>query len=451
MTLRAAAVAALVPTGVIPAQRNAPRVRRPQSLDVLDCALFLPSIWFTCALGISLQLIGPGFVVVPVGTCLLYAILARTKPPRLLSAYFLLSIVAGGLSIYRLFPTSWQAYFSEEAIIRQLVPLTGFVVVAWASKAYFRRRLRHGNAFFGAPIFLVLGLILAPLVMFLQGVTYPGQGPLASIPAFYGALVNNISIAMFFIAGPAFLASGWRCYAALAAVLLIAVVSHFLQFKILALVLIASILRVPSRVVLVGLMATLTSIYAVGMDYISQVKIISPDSGVRLAMLADALSSVVDTYGLGVGYGTEAVKRVFYFPGLPVFRFFPDPSLLTHEQMLQILSTGIHNSFGQSLLRTGVPGFVLMLSAFLAAFPARNLPRGVRDHATVMFAIMFIACFVNPALESPLQVVGIGFLYGYLVALRATARARALPERARVPRASGHELLARPGEIIQRG
>jgi hypothetical protein len=77
------------------------------------------------------------------------------------------------------------------------------------------------------------------------------------------------------------------------------------------------------------------------------------------------------------------------------------------------------------LLRTGLPGFLLLLAAFFAAFPPRNLPQGVQNHAAVIFGMIFISCFVNPALETPVAVVGVGFVYGYLLALRAGAQARA--------------------------
>jgi hypothetical protein len=52
--------------------------------DALDYALFLPGIWLACGLGISLRLIGPLFVAFPIGSCLLYALLRQTVPPRLI-------------------------------------------------------------------------------------------------------------------------------------------------------------------------------------------------------------------------------------------------------------------------------------------------------------------------------------------------------------------------------
>jgi hypothetical protein len=424
--MKSATIPLLTTAGTFAPRRDFPALRTAPSLDVLDYGLFLPGIWLCCALGISLRLIGPGFVAIPVGTCLLYAILTRTAPPRLLGTYFLFCLAAASLSAYRLFPTSWQVYFSEQAIIRQLVPLAAFFAVAWASKAYFRRRLRHRDIFSQASIFLVLGLGVAPLVMFYQNVLYPGEDAARSFLAFYGSLINNISVAMFFVIGGACLRSGWRRNLSVVAVVSIAAASRFLQFKLVALAMLATLFGVSGRLVLIGLMTTLAGIYSIALNFIPQIELISRDSGVRLALLRDGLTSVLDTYGLGIGYGTESVKRVFHFPGLPVFKFFPAPNQLTHQQTLEMLSIGIHNSFGESLLRTGVLGLVLLASTFAAAFPSRSMPRKVQDHAALMFAIMFIACFVNPALESPIQVIGVGLLYGYLIALRGAARSGAV-------------------------
>jgi hypothetical protein len=119
----------LIPPDTLGKQFSPPRLRS-RSPDILDYILFFPGIWLVCALGISLRLVGPLFAVAPIGFCLLYAVLRRTVPPRLLSAYFAFCILVAILSKYQLFPASWQVHFMEEAIVRQLVPLLGFFAVA---------------------------------------------------------------------------------------------------------------------------------------------------------------------------------------------------------------------------------------------------------------------------------------------------------------------------------
>jgi hypothetical protein len=396
-----------------------------RSLDVLDYVLFLPGIWLACGLSISLRIIGPAFIVVPTGTCLLYAVLRKTSPPRLLTTYVAYCILAGVLSAEQIFPTSWQVHFLREAIVRQLVPLLGFWAVAWGSKAYFRNRLVHGDVFYGAPLAIVLGLIVATGVMYQQGLGYEGDRSFYAVVTLSGAFLNNTFIAFFFVTGAIFLTRDWRRYTGLLTVLAIAVTSHFSQFKVFTAIILASLFGFAGRKAAIAIMVVLPVLYAAGMSNIPEAMRLDPNDGLRLVLMRDAFSSVADTQGIGIGYGKESVRWRYRFPGLPDFTFLPDANSMTHQEMLEALSRGVHNSFAQALLRTGFPGCLLLLSAFLAAFPPSSLRRDVRNHAATVFAMLFIASFVDTALETPAQVVGFGFCYGYLLALKAEARLRA--------------------------
>lgn len=343
-------------------------------------------------------------------------------PPRLLSAYFAFCVFAGFLSKYQLFPTSWQTYFMEEAILRQLIPLLGFFSVAWASKAYFRHRLLSGDIFFGAPLFLFLSMIAAPAVMFQQNIGYQGDHSVYAVLALLGAFINNVVIGLFFIIGAIFLKRGWYRYIGISIIFAIAVFSHFAQFRVFAVIILAILLGVPARRLLIGVVATLLVTYAVSMNFIPEAMTKSPNDGLRLALVADALSSAVDTYGIGIGYGKELVRWVYRYPNMPDFKFLPDAQSMTRDRMLEALSNGVENSFAQALMRTGVVGFLLLSAAIFAAFPSSDLPRQVRNHAGCLFAMLLLGLFVNSALESPLSAVGLAFVYGYLLALRARAR-----------------------------
>jgi hypothetical protein len=258
-----------------------PRRLRILPPDVLDYVLFLPGIWLACALGASFRLIGSLFVVVPIGFCLLYAVLRRVVPPRLLSVYFAFCVFAGILSKYQLFPTSWQVHFFEEAIVRQLIPLLGFFAVAWASKAYFRRKLISGDVFFGAPVFLTLSFIVAPVVMFQQGLGYQGDYSAYAVLAMSGTFTNNVMIGFFFIMGGIFLTNDWRRYVGSVVVLGIAVMSHFAQVRVLTAVILATFFGAPGRRLVIGVVATLPIIYAVGINFIPAVIIKDPNDGLR--------------------------------------------------------------------------------------------------------------------------------------------------------------------------
>jgi hypothetical protein len=396
------------------------RVRRLSS-DLLDYVLFWPGMWLACGLGVGFSLVGSWFVVVPVALCLLYGVLQLVVPPRLLTVYCAFCIFSGVLSAYGLFPASWQTHFMAEAIVRQLVPTFGFFAVGWAAKAYFRKRLRNGNVFVGAPFVLVLSFGVALLAAFYLGSGYQGDYSVYAKLASLGAFLNNTLIGVFFITGHMFLARDWRRYAGLGGILGIALTTHFVQFWLWTLVTLAMFFGAPGRKVIIGLIVILIGTYGIAMNFAPQLMITHPNDGLRLVLIEDALSSTIDTMGIGIGYGRESVKGRYVVPGLPDFSFLPDWGSMTEDRMLRALSNSVENSFVMTLLRTGVAGFCLLVAAIFAAFPPRDLPRDVRNHADCVFAMMFIACFVNAGLDTPLQVVGHGFLYGYLLALRAAA------------------------------
>lgn len=388
---------------------------------LLDYVLFLPSIWFVSSLGAGMRVMGPLFVLIPAFS-LFYAMLRLVVPPRFLTVYVSYCIFAVILSKYRLFPGSWQVQFMQEAIIKQLIPTLTFFSVAWGAKTYFRKRLLYGNVFYGASFILPLSFIVALAVMFQQGLGYQGDYSFFAKISSYGSFCNNIHIAMFFILGYIFLTHDWRRYLGIGIILSIALTTHFVQFRLWAVVVLVTLCGVPGRKVLIGMIAILMGAYVVTMNFVPQVMIADPNDGLRVVLVKDALLSTIDTKGIGIGYGTESVRSRYRFPGMPDFTFLPAWSTMTKDRMLEALSNSVENSFVMAFLRTGVIGGFLLAAAIFAAFPPRNLPRSVRNHATSTFAMIFISCFVNAAVDTPLQVVGIGFLYGYLLALRASAR-----------------------------
>ena len=393
---------ALAAVGSIPGQ-PAPSRRCAARLDLLDYTLFLPGIWLACGLGMSLRLIGPLFVAVPVGSCLLYAITRRVVPPRLLASYVALCVFAAALSKYQLYPDSWQVHFMAEAVIRQLTPLMGFFAIAWASKAYFRHRLLIGDMLFGAPLFLLLGFVVAPAIMLYEGQGYQGDHSFYAVLATSGAFINNTVLGGFFIIAEIFLTRGWRRHTGLAAIVAIAASSHFIQFRIFVAVALALLIGVPARRLLIGLATALPVTYAVAMNFTPTLMATHPNEAIRLAFVSDTLTSAVDTRGVGIGYGKESVRWVYRYPNVPDFHFLPDAQFMTHQRMLEALSNGVENSFAQALLRTGVPGLLLLSAAIFAAFPPSNLPQNVKNHAAALFAMMFTALFVNAALEQHKQ------------------------------------------------
>ena len=348
--------------------------------DALDCALFLPCIWTACSLGFSISIMGSAFLIIPV-LCIFYALLRLTVPPRLLAVYVALCTVAGVLSHYRLFPAPWQQVFLDEAIARQLVPVFSFFAISWASKAYFRRRLQLKDVFAGELIIVFLSFVVAPIIIMLRSqVHYQEDSTNLTVFATYGTFIYNIVIGLFFVTGRLFYARGWSGLVAGAAVLVVAATTHFAQFWLATAAAFATRLGAPARFTALAVAALLVFAYAHEITRIPQEMAENPNKGIRVAFVADAFSSLRDTYGLGIGYGKESVRWTYRFPGVPTFSFMPNPRMISSQRLLEVLSRAVHNSFVQAMLRTGVLGAVLLLLAVFAAFPRRNLSKPIRSH-----------------------------------------------------------------------
>lgn len=408
----------LIPDDILQAGSRTVNVPR---LDTLDIVLFLPCIWIAASLGFAIGDYPILFFIMP-PLCLGYAVLRGVIAPRLLAVYVGICIVAGFLSARHLFPQSWQIVFLEAAIPRQLAPIISFFAVAWAAKAYFLRRIRQGNVFANDRIIIVLAYIVAPAIMFISGVQYEGDDTTSTILAAYGSFINSITLGLFFLFGHLFYRHDQGRYFTLFLILLVAFTTHFVQFKIISLAAIVMLIGFPPRLVIVGVIAAFMASYAIQALDVPGAVAGNPDKGIRVAFIVDSFESLVDTSGVGIGYGTESVRWVYRFPGQPDFTFMPNPATISDTRLMEVLSRGVHNSFIQAMLRLGVIGLILMTAAIFCAFPPAGLPRPVLCHASMLFVCMFVACFVNPALESPRQLVGIGFSYGYLLALRSTVR-----------------------------
>ena len=410
--------------------RLAPYLRRRVPANLLDYLLFWPGIWLACALGPGLRLLGALFFLIPL-SCLLYALLLRVMMPRLLGLYVLFCILIAVLSKFELLPHSWQTHFLQEAIIRQLVPTLSFFMVSWAAKAYFRRQLRHGYALTGANLVLFLSFGAAFLTMYVLNRGYQGDNSLYEKLAMFGSFLNNSMIGMFYVTYYIYFSRSWRRYCGTAVVVAIAAITHFIQFRLWAAATLLIAFGVPARKVAIGVIIALISAYAVAMCVAPQLMRVDPNDGLRAVMMRDAISSVWDTDGIGIGYGKESVKALYSFPGMPDFTFLPDWDTMTRDRLLEALSSSVENSYIMTLLRTGIVGFALLVAAIFTGFPPRDLPPNARRHAATLFTLGFVASFVNAGFDTPLQVVGHGFIYGYLLALRASWKSLARTRLAR--------------------
>jgi O-antigen ligase len=409
-------------TASISAVLDPSRSADADGLRALDHVLFLPVILLVCAMHWQLRLLGAAFIAVPLAL-LVYAMARRCPPPRALTFLIGFNVLVAAASYFRLLPESWPLFYVPEAILRQLVPLLSFFASAWAATAYFTQRIAEGAPARDQSLVLWASLGLSPFVMYLLGdLSYEGRGTALTIVYSYAQFPNGIIIAFVYMLGCLFSAA-YGPLARLGVVGYIVVCSAFigvLQFRVFAFYIFGVLARIPAGGVLLVYLAGLAAVYLAGLHFVGELYKIDPNIAIRILFLRDALEVVRDTAGLGVGYGTESVRWHYDFDGVAELEFLPSGEIGSTE-LLRAMSTGVHNSFLQSLMRTGVFGLVLMVAAFAAAYPARSVPSSTQKQCSAIFFSCLLVCLVNPALETPLQAIGVGFAYGYLVAINRAA------------------------------
>ncbi|HSK42121.1 MAG TPA: hypothetical protein VK943_20315, partial [Arenibaculum sp.] len=147
----------------------------------------------------------------------------------------------------------------------------------------------------------------------------------------------------------------------------------------------------------------------VGLSQAEAIWPVDPNTGIRLIFWRDVLGALVDTNFVGIGFGREAIRTTYVLETLLEFGDLADP---------QFIFIGTHSAFMDVLLRLGGVGGLLLVLYLASVFPSSRLPPRIRTHACIVYALVFLCCLVNVALQSPTYMFGIVFALGYLQALK---------------------------------
>lgn len=211
--------------------------------------------------------------------------------------------------------------------------------------------------------------------------------------------------------------------------------------------LLAFLLAIPCRLGLIrrqqaALAVVLFILVAlVSTQFVSQLNRLDVNSSIRAAFWGDAIKGFFQTYGLGVGYGTEVIRGTYVIGNEErwVAREFEDGFMFV----------GVHNSFFQMLLRMGIAGTICVFQLLKSVFPHSKQQHGA-PFEYWLFLLLIIDMSVNVTLESFTFVFGAAMLMAILITrignIRAAKRLIApkstpVPARARV--AGGPRLDAR--------
>lgn len=141
---------------------------------------------------------------------------------------------------------------------------------------------------------------------------------------------------------------------------------------------------------------------------ISKLVELDPNVTHRTLMWLDAAEGLIDTRGIGIGFGKEVVTGFYYELNLDRRpKYSPD----------DIMYEGIHNSFFSIFFRQGVLGGAAFIIFFVVyCFPRIPLRSLYFRHASFVFIVALLSAFVNVGIESPMAILGIVQCLGYIIA-----------------------------------
>lgn len=120
----------------------------------------------------------------------------------------------------------------------------------------------------------------------------------------------------------------------------------------IALILAIVFLFFPSKLVLTGFVLALSVAVPLSLLFPLELFELDPNTGLRSMFWLSGLQDFIHTWGVGIGFGTEALQAKYY-------ALYRELAILdVDSQFERFMTTGMHNTFIDLLQRTGIPGFV---------------------------------------------------------------------------------------------
>lgn len=351
---------------------------------------------------ISRQLGVPALAVL-VGTALLSVLAARRAYlPLPMVGLPLLAITYIGLSYAGVLPPAWTQVYDPRVIPQQsfgyialpiLVSANVNALIVLARYPTFVRRVLVPGGFIG-------GLIVSPTVFTLFGEPLEGGVSYFLLNSFSGAeLILTVLIGWFVfhhLRGVAPL---------LAAAILILVSTHLNT----ALAFLALVVFRTRRLLVIGATTGAAIFLLSGIIapfFWKEIVELDGNNGIRAIFWGDAWRAVIDTWGIGIGFGREVIRGVYYI--------YADPWSLVRPEDPDFLLIGVHNSVVQAAFRLGLVGAAFVVVLLLRLRP-RKSPRTATDQfdAWLYFVLIVIVCS-NVAITGIYHLPGVTAVWAWL-------------------------------------
>ena len=348
--------------------------------------------------------------------------LRRQNLPLLLFSAWTFACVI--LSYLDAFPNAWTRYHDRGVIFQQASFLAVLLPLVSASQKWWddpRFDLNREAIMVAVVVCAFVVGAAFDIVFGIEGVAIGRHGA-GDRP--FVTMRSYLLLALLALSYLAFRSREWRGLAILILLLLLCLSvlrPLFLQNTIVYLILggflTASILRLPVDRLMLGAFIVLVAAATIyGLLNPLRIFSIDPNTGWRLAWWNDALEAIVQTGGIGVGFGTELLRNEY-------------SALLERDSYREeggtFLLISTHSAFFDTMLRTGLVGVVLFGIVIARCFPPSCMALPARAHCCAMFAALILCLHSNLGLQSPMYSIGVAICIGYLQSERRKAYAGA--------------------------
>jgi len=297
-------------------------------------------------------------------------------------------------SWFHALPTAWTDYYDRTAVIRQYmwVPLIPLFVTAFSQ---FIRRYEHVFWKYPKTIVAVLFLWTRACSLYL---TEPDEW--FNNATLYG--VNNVTMPVISLWLLIILTTRDTAKKLLLLVPLLVLATSATNFLTVIFAALVVAFGHPRRMAVAMALAIIAMLFTAPF-FFQEFSALDPNSGIRAYFWRDAIDAIVQSHGIGVGYGTEYITN--YFQALTGSRW-----TVVGEGDAGRMYLSTHSSFYDVAMRTGVVGAVLLLAWINDLFKV-GLRCSKREFAVYycLLAQVLLATAFNPGMVSVNAFLGVCF------------------------------------------
>lgn len=377
-------------------------------VNLVDISFILVMI-FSFSSGIGIRELGDLLFIFIVFYVIFYSVYSKELfKNNYFSLFSIIGITYIFMSYIDMLPDAWTNFYSSEKIPMQSFYIVMLYPVISSFRAIFKKII------LGKPskvMFVTVLIIMIPTSFLFNDANMPiHMSDVSYIEKIFPNLMNS-TYAILLLA--IILASALEAkYINILFAILITIGFYYdlsIQIKISLVMFLIVQIKYTSKFAFISFLFSFTLLCIAGITIIDINYIIDIDknSAIRGYLWLDGLSLFWESYGVGVGFGKELVRN--YYAPMAIDEFYTSEMIFTG---------GIHNSFISMFARLGLLGGLAFSLAFAKTAWPSHAPSQWRSSAYFAYITAYIGCWVNVAIESPLTIIGVAAMLGYVMAVK---------------------------------